>query len=286
MNVIETALNDHLGRTIDIDNAMAFIERISRLAGHFPDTEMMDRARRVIVGKITEAEAIAEIGGEVPTTMPALTGEDAHPDSVDVLVNRLGIPDAIQLNHVVTQYLTARLAGMVRKPGTKPDLPYLQSIHRRLFGDVFDFAGKIRDVDAHGVDIDISYYRPAYIDPALVNLFDKLTHEDYLAGIENLREFTVRLVERWSELAVIHPFLYGNIPAQCVWVSHLANRAGYGIDWAAIDVGRLREARLLAIAGREGQLSNYLERHITSSKLQLSPPRLLAAFAAIFSPAN
>jgi cell filamentation protein len=215
-----------------------------------------------------------------------LNDKYSYPDTAGVLINRLGIHDADQLNHAVSQFLTVRLAGCIREPGTRPDWPYLQNIHRRLFGDVFEFAGKIRDIDIQVADTDVSYYHPEHIDPALTELFDKLTHEDYLADIENSREFTIRLVERWSELAAIHPFHYGNTLAQCVWVSHLANRAGYGIDWPSIDIDRLREARLLAFAGREGPLSDYLHRHITSAKVQPTLPRLIATFVAIRSTPN
>jgi len=46
---------------IDIDEAMAQIEKGQQMAGHFPDGEALDRARRVLTGQTTRDDAIAEI---------------------------------------------------------------------------------------------------------------------------------------------------------------------------------------------------------------------------------
>jgi hypothetical protein len=37
------------------------IKKIQQLAGHFPSEEALDRARRILTGEITSAEALAEI---------------------------------------------------------------------------------------------------------------------------------------------------------------------------------------------------------------------------------
>ncbi|RFA13090.1 hypothetical protein B7R22_14340 [Subtercola boreus] len=49
------------GRRIDVDQAMAMIEKGQQLAGHFPNDEALDRARRVLEGEITSAEGYAEL---------------------------------------------------------------------------------------------------------------------------------------------------------------------------------------------------------------------------------
>jgi hypothetical protein len=45
----------------DVDQDMAMIEKSQQLAGHFPDAEALGRARRVLEGELTEAEAYAEL---------------------------------------------------------------------------------------------------------------------------------------------------------------------------------------------------------------------------------
>jgi len=46
---------------IDVKEAMAKIEKAQQLAGHFPDAEALDRARRVLTGQTSPAEAHAEL---------------------------------------------------------------------------------------------------------------------------------------------------------------------------------------------------------------------------------
>jgi hypothetical protein len=45
----------------DVDQDMAMIEKSQQLAGHFPDAEALGRARRILEGELTEAEAYAEL---------------------------------------------------------------------------------------------------------------------------------------------------------------------------------------------------------------------------------
>ena len=51
---------DAAGRPIDIDNALAFVEKAQQLAGHYPSDEDMAAARRVILGESTEDAEIAK----------------------------------------------------------------------------------------------------------------------------------------------------------------------------------------------------------------------------------
>ncbi|MGV0624592.1 antitoxin VbhA family protein [Mycolicibacter minnesotensis] len=45
----------------ELENRMSEIEKGQQLAGHFPDAEALDRARRVLTGQITPEEAFAEL---------------------------------------------------------------------------------------------------------------------------------------------------------------------------------------------------------------------------------
>ena len=48
-------------RQLDVDQDMAMIEKGQQLAGHFPDAEALGRARRVLEGTVSEADAYAEL---------------------------------------------------------------------------------------------------------------------------------------------------------------------------------------------------------------------------------
>lgn len=46
---------------IDIDEAMAQIEKGQQMAGHVPDKDALDQARRVLTGESSEEDAVAEV---------------------------------------------------------------------------------------------------------------------------------------------------------------------------------------------------------------------------------
>lgn len=50
-----------LERRVDVENVMAEIEKGQQLAGHFPDVDALARARRVLVGELSEEDAMREI---------------------------------------------------------------------------------------------------------------------------------------------------------------------------------------------------------------------------------
>lgn len=50
-----------MSERLDVEQALALIEKGQQLAGHFPDDDALSRARAVFSGESTEAEAIAEL---------------------------------------------------------------------------------------------------------------------------------------------------------------------------------------------------------------------------------
>jgi hypothetical protein len=58
---------DAKGQRIDVEGVMAMIEKSQQLAGHFPNSEALSRARRVLEGESTEAEANAELDAKYRT---------------------------------------------------------------------------------------------------------------------------------------------------------------------------------------------------------------------------
>lgn len=97
----------------------------------------------------------------------------------------------------------------------------LKQIHHFLFQDVFDFAGKIRDVDlAKG---NFRFAPAIYLN-------------DTLKTIDSLPEDTFEeIVKKYVEMNVAHPFREGNGRATRVWLDQmLKNRLGKCVDWAKI----------------------------------------------------
>lgn len=98
----------------------------------------------------------------------------------------------------------------------------LKDIHRYLFQDVFDFAGKIRTVN-----IAKGSFRFAPL----------LFLESNLAIIEKMSETTFdEIVDKYVEMNIAHPFREGNGRATRIWLDLILKKnLGKCIDWDKID---------------------------------------------------
>lgn len=106
----------------------------------------------------------------------------------------------------------------------------LQTIHKYLFEDIYDFAGKLRNVNiAKG---NFRFAPIIYIEEALKNI-DKMPQSTF-----------DEIIEKYVEMNVAHPFREGNGRSTCIWLDHiLKNEIGKVIDWSKVD----KEDYLLAM---------------------------------------
>jgi len=97
----------------------------------------------------------------------------------------------------------------------------LKQIHHFLFQDVFDFAGKIRDVD-----LSKGNFRFAPV----------IYLNNTLKTIDNLPENNFdEIIKKYVEMNVAHPFREGNGRATRIWLDQiLKNRLGVCVDWSKI----------------------------------------------------
>ena len=98
----------------------------------------------------------------------------------------------------------------------------LQDIHAFLFQDIFDFAGKTRDVN-----LSKGNFRFANL----------LYLESNLAIIERMPEGSFdEIIEKYVEMNVAHPFREGNGRATRIWLDlMLKKNLNKCIDWAMVD---------------------------------------------------
>lgn len=106
----------------------------------------------------------------------------------------------------------------------------LQTIHRVLFEDIYDFAGKIRTVNlAKG---SFRFAPLMYLDAALQNI-DKMPQSNFN-----------QIVEKYVEMNIAHPFREGNGRATRIWLDcMLKKEIGMVVDWSKVD----KEDYLLAM---------------------------------------
>ena len=106
----------------------------------------------------------------------------------------------------------------------------LKTIHQYLFGDIYDFAGKVRTVNiAKG---SLRFAPVMYLDAALANI-DKMPQGTF-----------DEIVEKYVEMNVAHPFREGNGRSGRIWLDLIFKvELGKVVDWSKVD----KEDYLLAM---------------------------------------
>ena len=106
----------------------------------------------------------------------------------------------------------------------------LQAIHKYLFEDIYDFAGKLRTVNLAKGNF---HFAPLmYLKAALSNI-DKMPQSTF-----------DEIVEKYVEMNIAHPFREGNGRSTRIWLDHiLKTEIGKVVDWSKVD----KEDYLLAM---------------------------------------
>lgn len=171
------------------------------------------------------------------------------------LENKLGLTSSADLareeeriskKKAVQLYESGRLDQLT--PGT---VPALQEIHRILFEEIYDFAGKIRTVNlAKG---NFRFAPVLYLESAL-------------HSIEQMPQSTFeQIVEKYVEMNIAHPFREGNGRSMRIWLDlMLKKELGQVVDWSLVN----REDYLLAMERspvRDTELKLLLKSALTDA---------------------
>ena len=143
-----------------------------------------------------------------------------------MLENKLGLTSSADLAREEERISKKKAVELFEK-GILDDLPAgkfstLQIIHKYLFEDIYDFAGKIRTVNiAKG---NFRFAPLMYIEAALENI-DKMPQLNF-----------DEIVEKYVEMNIAHPFREGNGRSTRIWLDHiLENEIGKVVDWSKVD---------------------------------------------------
>ena len=151
-----------------------------------------------------------------------------------VLENKLGITDSAELARE-EEKISKKKALWLFESGTLDSLKAgtfaaLQEIHKCLFEELYDFAGKIRTVNlAKG---NFRFAPVMYLEAALGNI-EKMPQSTY-----------DEIIEKYVEMNVAHPFREGNGRSTRIWLDHILKmEIGKVVDWSKVD----KEDYLLAM---------------------------------------
>lgn len=150
------------------------------------------------------------------------------------LENKLGIADSSELARM-EEKISKIKAMELFETGLLDTLEVgtfkgLSSTHEYLFGKIYDFAGKVRDVNmAKG---NFRFASVMYLEAALAN-------------IEKMPQSTFdQIIEKYVEMNVAHPFREGNGRSTRIWLDAILKKElKQVIDWSHVD----KEDYLLAM---------------------------------------
>ena len=150
------------------------------------------------------------------------------------LENKLGLTSSADLARE-EERLSKKKAVELFENGVLDTLPAgkfttLQTIHKYLFEDIYDFAGKLRTVNlAKG---NFRFAPLMYLEAALANI-EKMPQDTF-----------DEIIEKYVEMNVAHPFREGNGRSMRIWLDlMLKNRIAQVVDWSKVD----KEDYLLAM---------------------------------------
>ncbi len=125
------------------------------------------------------------------------------------------------------------------------DLEHLKSIHKALFGDIYDWAGTVREKGFISKGNSL-FCSAEFIIPYSDDLFAKLKAENYLQGLDR-EEFIRRVAFYISEINALHPFREGNGRTQRIFINQLAKQAGWNLNFKTVDPERLCDAYIASM---------------------------------------
>lgn len=174
-----------------------------------------------------------------------------------VLKNKLNIIDENELVVTIDTLVKPIASQVVDRPlkGTF-DYNYLRKLHKKLYAQIFDWAGNARTVN---ISDQVEYCYCNYIVLQAEELFEKLRKEKYLLECLDDQKYS-RLAYYLGELNAIHPFRYGNQVVQEVFISILGKKIGCNLNFDIANRDRLKQAYIHAYNGDFSLLEAELKR--------------------------
>lgn len=153
----------------------------------------------------------------------------------------------------------ARLIELALRPVEQTfDLAHLREIHRRLFQDVYPWAGETRTVNMKRPGSP-SFGRWDEVESRWDGLADHIERQNGLRGMSR-DDFVPAVASVYNEVNTVHAFREGNGRTQRVFMDDLARGAGWQLKWTRVSGPINDMACEAARAGNDRQLRDMLDQ--------------------------
>jgi len=184
-----------------------------------------------------------------------------YPDS-DVLVNLLDIRDSDELAEAEAEFSAERYRTYEPSQLSLSDFSFthLQHLHHHLFQDLYEWAGRLRDVDiSKGSTRFCTFMR---IEPEATKLFRTVPA---LANCRDDNELIDLVADLFCEMNLLHPFREGNGRVQRFFFEELLFALGYNVTWPKISRQEWIDANIAGVHLNLEPLKVIFSQAITKS---------------------
>jgi len=173
-------------------------------------------------------------------------------EGTSCLINKLGINDDKKLKEFEAAITFAKASELEKDPLSDSfDVEHYKAIHRFLFEDIYEWAGKYRKINMSkkGTNFADAQRIPELMDAC----FKRLKDNDFFAN-NSFDEFVENIVDFYQTTNMIHPFREGNGRTQRLFITQLIRHNGYEINFSDMDSDELMIATIQAANGIKDNL--------------------------------
>ena len=129
-------------------------------------------------------------------------------------------------------------------------------IHKYLFGDIYEWAGKIRTVD---ISKGTFFCLVQFIEMQFDEIYRELKNENFLVDITEKETFGKRVAYYLSEINMVHPFREGNGRTQRIYIEQLCKKNGrFDIDYSKVDNDAMVKASIASASKDYSQMEKLI----------------------------
>lgn len=145
----------------------------------------------------------------------------------NVLMNKLNITNNDMLEKAELE-ITSYKASEVEFSPPPYDMQYWKNIHKSLFYELYEWAGKVRNIGM--TKGKTQFCNPKFIEQEADKLFQTLMRNNYWIDSSH-EQLIITGAELYAELNMLHPFREGNGRSQRILFEHIFANCGYRIHW-------------------------------------------------------
>lgn len=165
-------------------------------------------------------------------------------ENTEILKNKLNLKNKEKLEEAERYITKLRQMDLEKYPiDGKFDLEHLKKIHKKLFSDIYYFAGELRTIEISKKGSQFCYTR--FLNDQGIDILNEIQKENYYQDLEK-KEYLEKIAILIGNLIHLHPFREGNGRTIREFIRELLLITGYEIDYSKSKASERLEAEILA----------------------------------------